>query len=151
MYLWFCRSFEFKFFGGEGYGYQSFLMDLKKVFFLNTIHLNKLGVEMSSSGRSSIFSLDRDPVTLVDRLFLLSLIFLFKRHAEHDVDLPEMHHPQELLSTAGDVLALLQCHVCRHVNVLVLARIAKALVQVQQNSRSHHLEKKSGGCIQNTP
>ena len=53
-----------------------------------------------------------------------------------------MHHPEELLRTPGQVFALLDRQVRHHVDVLVLAGIAKALLEVQEKSGRDNLEDK---------
>ena len=53
-----------------------------------------------------------------------------------------MHHPEEVLRTPGQVFALLDRQVRHHVDVLVLAGIAKALLDVQEKSGRDDLKDK---------
>ena len=57
------------------------------------------------------------------------------------VDLSEMHHPEILLSCFGQIFPLLNRQTGSDINFFMLARIAKALVQVQEQARGDDLEK----------
>jgi hypothetical protein len=69
------------------------------------------------------------------------VVVVLHGHAEDYVDLSEMHHPEEMLRASSQVFALLKRQVGRHVNVLVLARVAKPLVDVQEKAGSNNLKK----------
>lgn len=78
-------------------------------------------------------------------------VVLFEWHAQDNVDLSEMHHPKILLCTSGQILSLLKRQVSRHVKLVMLARVAQAVLGIEENSGSHNLQKISFKVIKFQP